>query len=72
MQKIKDYVPGTGPVIEPGYRRGDSWVQTIGLHVECEGKVSVIGPGVGPDKHRRFGDGVLVRCGGCLLSWVIR
>lgn len=70
--KIKDFVRGTGPEVDSGYRRGDSWVQTVGPHTDCEGKVVVLGPGLGPDNKRRIGEGVLVRCGGCLFSWVIR
>lgn len=72
MTNIKDFVKGDGPEICTGYRRGDSWIQIAGPHTECEGKVFVIGPGVGRDAKNRVGDGVLVRCGGCLLSWVIR
>lgn len=29
--KIKDFVRGEGPEVSPGYRRGDSWVQTLAL-----------------------------------------
>lgn len=70
--KIKDFVRGEGPEIESGYRRGDSWVQTVGPHVECEKKVVVVGPGLGRDDKGRMGEGVLVRCLGCMGSWVIR
>lgn len=70
--RIKDFVRGSGPEIEPGYRRGDSWSQTVGPHTKCAGKVFVIGPGFGRDTQGRPGDGVLLRCGGCLMSWVIR
>ena len=70
--KIKDFTRGDGPEVVSGYRRGDSWKQTVGQHVECSGKVSVLGPGWGTDKNGRPGEGVLLRCGGCLLSWVIR
>jgi hypothetical protein len=71
--KIKDFVRGSGPKIDVGgYRRGDSWVQITGPHAEHDGKVTVIGPGVGLDSAGTFGPGVLVRCGGCLFSWVIR
>lgn len=70
--RLKDFIRGKGPEVYSGYRRGDSWVQTAGEHVECAGKVHVIGPGWGPDDKGRMGNGVLLRCGGCLLSWVIR
>lgn len=70
--KIKDFVRGEGPEITTGYRRGDSWVQTMGPHSDCGSKVFVLGHGIGRDSRNRVGDGVLVRCGGCLLSWVIR
>lgn len=70
--KVKDFVRGDGPEIETGYRRGDSWVQTVGPHAEHEGKVWVVGPGIGRDQKGRIGEGVLVRCSGCLFSWVIR
>lgn len=70
--KIKDFVRGEGPEIVTGYRRGDSWIQVVGPHIECEDKVHVIGPGLGRNSSGQIGEGVLVRCGGCLLSWVIR
>jgi len=70
--KIRDFVRGDGPEIEQGYRRGDSWVQTVGAHAEHEGKILVVGAGLGRNKEGRLGEGVLVRCCGCLLSWVIR
>ena len=72
MRTIRDFVRGEGPEIDTGYRRGDSWVQTVGPHADCESKIRVVGLGVGVDKRGRVGDGILVRCGGCLLSWVIR
>lgn len=71
MTNIKDFVRGSGPEVTTGYRRGDSWIQTAGPHTDCEGKVFVIGPGVGLVANG-YVDGVLVRCGGCFLSWVIR
>lgn len=70
--KVKDFVKGAGPEIAGGYRRGDSWVQTVGPHTDCEGKVSAVGPGYGKDSKGRPGDGILVRCGGCMTSWVLR
>lgn len=70
--KVKDFEQGTGPEIAVGYRRGASWVQTVGPHINCEGKVMVVGPGLGNDSKGRLGEGVLVRCGGCMTSWVIR
>jgi hypothetical protein len=70
--QIKDYLKGNGPEILPGYCRGDSWVQIVGPHVDCGGKVWVIGAGYGRDRKGRWGDGVLVRCSGCLFSWVLR
>ena len=70
--KIKDFVRGEGPEITTGYRRGDSWFQTVGPHADCEQKVVVIGLGVGQNSKGQFGEGVLVRCLGCLFSWVIR
>ncbi len=70
--RIKDYVRGDGPEIDTGYRRGDSWVQTVGDHNNCAEKIVVIGPGVGRDRQGRVGEGVLVRCFGCMGSWVIR
>lgn len=72
MSKIRDFVKGEGPDLATGYRRGDSWVQTAGPHSECDKKVVALGLGIGPDAKGRIGDGILVRCGGCLLSWVIR
>lgn len=72
MSTIKDFVRGSGRTIEPGYRVGDTWVQTVGPHSNCSSKIFVLGPGIGADRHGRVGNGVLVRCGGCLLSWVIR
>lgn len=72
MRAIEQFVRGEGPEIETGYRRGDSWRQIQGKHAECEQKVVVIGPGVGRSKNGELGDGVLVRCYGCFLSWVIR
>lgn len=70
--KIKDFTRGDGPEIEPGYRRGDSWVQTVGDHSECGQKITALGAGVGRDQKGRIGEGVLVRCQGCLYSWVLR
>lgn len=70
--KVKDFAKGDGPLVDAVYRRGDSWVQTVGPHIECSGKIHVIGPGLGFDSKARMGEGVLVRCGGCLLSWVLR
>jgi len=70
--QVRDFVKGEGPEVGGGYHRGDSWVQTRGAHTECEGKVSVLGLGIGADSKGRVGDGVLVRCSGCMLSWVIR
>ncbi len=70
--KIKDFDRGEGVYVGSGYRRGDSWVQTTGDHTECGKKVIVLGAGVGADAKGRVGEGVLVRCGGCLLSWVLR
>ena len=71
--KTKDFENGSGPEIhDTGYRRGDSWVQTSGPHTDCEGKISALGLGYGKDSKNRWGDGLLVRCGGCLTSWVIR
>lgn len=72
MKAIDQYVRGDGPEVETGYRRGDSWRQVVGKHVDCEQKVVVIGPGLGRDKIGEMGEGVLVRCFGCMLSWVIR
>lgn len=72
MKTIKDFVRGTGPEVDTGYRRGDSWVQTLGPHSECGEKIIVVGPGIGVDTKGRVGPGVLVRCRGCMLSWVIR
>lgn len=72
MGTIRDFVRGDGPEIDTGYRRGDSWVQTVGPHAHCNKKIFVAGRGLGADSKGRIGDGVLVRCGGCLLSWVIR
>lgn len=70
--RLKDFTRGQGPEVSAGYRRGDSWTQTAGEHVECPSKVYVIGPGWGKDDKGRWGSGVLVRCGGCLYSWVLR
>lgn len=70
--KVKDFVKGEGPEVSTGYNRGDSWVQTVGPHVECEHKIIVLGEGIGLDAKGRLGPGVLVRCFGCLFSWVIR
>lgn len=72
MQTIRDFVRGTGPEVLGGYRRGDSWVQTLGSHAECEKKIVVAGLGIGRDANGQVGDGILVRCWGCMLSWVIR
>jgi hypothetical protein len=72
VRTIKDFVRGDGPEIQPGYMRGDSWVQTVGPHSDCDRKIVALGPGYGRDRQGRAGDGLLVRCGGCLLSWVIR
>lgn len=70
--KVKDFVQGDGPEIVTGYHRGDSWVQVVGPHVECDGKIFVVGPGIGRNEQGVIGEGVLVRCSYCLLSWVIR
>lgn len=70
--KVRDFTKGDGPEVAGGYFRGDSWVQTSGPHIDCEGKIHVVGPGWGRDSKGRVGDGILVRCGGCLTSWVIR
>lgn len=70
--KVKDFVKGDGPEVSTGYRRGDSWIQTVGPHVECDCKIIVLGPGIGADSKGRVGEGVLVRCLGCMFSWVIR
>lgn len=72
MATIKDWARGTGAEVETGYRRGDSWVQTVGDHADCAEKVMVLGPGIGRDSKGRKGAGVLVRCFGCFGSWVIR
>jgi hypothetical protein len=72
VSAIRDFSRGEGPLVETGYRVGDSWVQTVGPHAEHAGKIYVIGPGLGLDKQGRMGSGILVRCGGCLFSWVIR
>ena len=70
--KVKDFTKGAGPDIAGGYARGDSWVQTVGPHIDCEGKVVAVGSGYGKDSKGRLGDGILVRCSGCRGSWVIR
>lgn len=73
MKTIDHWTRGDGPEIETGYRRGDSWVQIAGPHAECEKRVTVVGPGIGRDrKTGAVGPGILVRCGGCMGSWVIR
>lgn len=74
MAAIKDFVRGAGPEVLPGagYLRGDSWAQTAGPHTDCEGKIKVLGAGWGQDSKKRWGDGVLCRCEGCFLSYVIR
>jgi hypothetical protein len=68
---IKDFEKGSGAEIATGYSRGDKWKPTSGTHVECSGKVSVIGAGIGASVTGEAKDGVLVRCGGCLMSWVL-
>lgn len=70
--QIKDFVRGDGPELTTGYRRGDSWNQLSGPHSTCSSKVHVVGLSVGRDKQGKFGEAVLVRCHGCLMSWVIR
>lgn len=70
--KVKDFEKGSGGDVGGGYRRGDSWIQTSGTHSACDGKITVVGSGVGRDSRERMGPGALVRCGGCLFSWVIR
>ena len=72
MRTITDFVRGNGPEIESGCRRGDSWVQTIGPHAECDKRIVVLGRGIGRNCQGQVGQGILVRCLGCLLSWVIR
>lgn len=70
--QIKDFVRGEGPEIATGYRRGDSWTQISGPHSSCSEKVFVVGLTAGWDKKGTFGEAILVRCHGCLLSWTIR
>jgi hypothetical protein len=69
--KIADWKRGAGPVVATGYARGDSWRDKSGTHIECEQRVYVVGPGTGVAKDGKDVEGVLVRCGGCLMSWVI-
>lgn len=70
--KVKDFEKGSGPALVGNYRRGDSWVQTFGPHSNCDSKITAVGVGFGRDSKGRMGDGLLVRCGGCMASWVIR
>lgn len=69
--RIKNFQKGTGPVVTEGYSRGDSWNPTVGDHAAHSETVVVIGPGIGVNDEGAVVDGVLVRCGGCLMSWVL-
>lgn len=69
--KIANWKKGEGPTVAKGYSRGDTWNAVTGKHAECSGVISVVGKGVGQSEHGEHLPGVLVRCGGCLMSWVL-
>lgn len=69
--KVHNFTKGTGPEVLPGYSRGDSWNASTGPHTGCKPKIHVLGAGVGAGADGTPHEGVLVRCGGCLLSWVL-
>lgn len=69
-------VRGDGPRVWDGYFcQGDEFKCLDGAHEECDGKSLVLGQGyvvkIMPGGMQAVSRGVLVRCQGCLLSYVI-
>lgn len=65
--RVSEMLKGDGPRIIDTFNRGDSWVVLDGDHIRCEGRQSVIGAGTHPDTTT----GILMRCSGCLGSYVV-
>ena len=65
--RIRDAQRGDGPEITPKFHRGDSWLPVDGEHVKCGARQIVLGAGVRQDSAQ----GLLLRCGGCLMSYVL-
>jgi hypothetical protein len=72
MQTLTDFEQGDGkllPLDGPAMRRGASWVDEAAHGHDGQARVTVWGIGL---KRAKRGPvpGFLVRCTGCLLSWV--
>lgn len=65
--RIQDLRKGDGPEVTPKFNRGDSWRALDGAHSHCQGRQSVLGVGLRPNGS----EGLLLRCAGCMLSYVI-
>lgn len=65
--RISDMCRGPGPRVSRRFRRGDTWVVLDGPHARCTGRQHVLGWGLAADGL----EGLLLRCEGCLLSYVL-
>lgn len=77
MQTLTDFRQGDGaPLLIDGVQmnRGASWIDETAHGHDGQARVVVVGPGLKTVKHWlsvHIAEGILVRCSGCMLSWVI-
>lgn len=72
--RVTNVVRSTGPKVSPDFNKGDSFVALDEGHEDCNARSVVLGPGMAislAEEKQRVLPGALVRCFGCLMSYVV-